>query len=97
VRPILQDGVQIQAHLEQMIEHLAFNCQSSRVDPWDALSSAPESRRRRTAVSEQSSDRAMTESQRCPQIFDRDPGLAEDALQRFQCNRSVVWNSYAKA
>src|SRR5438132_7116431 len=77
-----------------MIEHLVFNCQSSRVGPWDALSSAPEDRRRRTGVREQRSDRATTESQRYPQIFDRDPSLAEDALQRFRCNRSVVWNSY---
>ncbi len=48
VRPILQNGVQIQAHPEQMIEHLVFNCQSSRVDAWDALSFAPEGRHRRT-------------------------------------------------
>jgi hypothetical protein len=36
VRPILQNGVQIQAHPEQMIEHLVFNCQSWRVEAWDA-------------------------------------------------------------
>src|SRR5947199_1607932 len=39
VRPILQNGVQIQAHPEQMIEHLVFNCQSWRVDAWDAKNS----------------------------------------------------------
>jgi len=39
-----------------MIEHLVFNCQSSRVGPWDALSSAPEDRRRRTGISEQRSE-----------------------------------------
>ena len=36
MRPILQNGIQIQAHPEQMIEHLVFNCQSWRVDAWDA-------------------------------------------------------------
>src|ERR1700736_753667 len=32
VRPILQNAIQIQAHPEQMIGHLLFNCQSWRVD-----------------------------------------------------------------
>jgi len=30
VRPILQDRIQVKAHPEKMIEHLVFNCQSSR-------------------------------------------------------------------
>jgi hypothetical protein len=39
VRPILQNGVQVQAHPEQMIEHFRFNCQSLRVDARDAWKS----------------------------------------------------------
>src|SRR5438270_13879429 len=37
VWPILQNAIQIQAHPEQMIEHLRFNCQSSRADAGNAL------------------------------------------------------------
>jgi hypothetical protein len=36
MRPILHNGIQIQAHPYPMIEHLVFNCQSSRVNAWEA-------------------------------------------------------------
>ena len=39
--PILQNGVQVQAHPEQMIGHFRFNCQSSRVNAWDAQKQLP--------------------------------------------------------
>src|SRR6267143_815634 len=52
VRPILQNGVQIQAHPEQMIEHFVFNCQSSRVDARDAQKQTSEDRSQRSAISQ---------------------------------------------
>src|SRR5205814_5298097 len=35
MRPILENGVEVEAHPEKMIEHLVFNCQSLRVSPGD--------------------------------------------------------------
>src|SRR5207248_11755981 len=35
MRPILENGVEVEAHPEKMIEHLVFNCQSLRVCPGD--------------------------------------------------------------
>jgi len=95
VRPILQNGVQIQAHPEQMIEHLVFNCQSWRVDAWDALSFAPEDRRRRTAVggwrsegrrTEDREQRSAVSGQRSDHRTFRKSSIVICACRRMLCN-----------